>query len=80
MQAILGEAVQPDLFRASYGKVFEGDDTWRALPVPTGKLFSWDDASTYIANPPYFVGMTKTPPPNHEIEGARCLAVLEDQR
>ena len=46
--------------------------------MPTGALYAWDNASTYIANPPYFRGMTITPPPVSEITGARVLALLGD--
>jgi aconitate hydratase len=48
------------------------------LTVPTGDRYSWNPTSTYIANPPYFVGMGKTPPAVTEIAGARCLALLGD--
>ena len=58
--------------------MFEGDANWKALSVPTGDLYAWDGSSTYIANPPYFAGMTDTPPPVPEITGARVLALLGD--
>ena len=47
-----------EMFRATYADVFTGDDTWRALPVPEGELFAWDEASTYVRRPPYFDGMS----------------------
>ncbi len=78
VQAILGEAVRPDLFRASYGKVFQGDDTWRSLPVPEGALYAWDGKSTYIQEPPFFVDLPAEPPPLADVTGARVLAVLGD--
>ena len=78
VQAVLGEVVSPDLFRKSYGTVFEGDDTWRALPVPEGALYAWDGDSTYIQEPPFFVDLPPSPPPLHDIEGARVLALLGD--
>ncbi|MEO2091129.1 MAG: aconitate hydratase AcnA, partial [Gemmataceae bacterium] len=71
-------AIKQDSYKRIYAGVFDGDENWKALPVPLGDLFAWDAASTYIANPPYFAGMTATPPPVHEIEGARCLALLGD--
>jgi aconitate hydratase len=48
------------------------------LKIPSGDLYAWDAASTYIANPPYFAGMTNAPPPVTDIAAARCLAVLGD--
>jgi aconitate hydratase len=72
------EAVQSDMFRKSYGQVFEGDDNWRGLDVPTGDRYAWDDKSTYIARAPYFDGMDPEPSPVTDIEGARVLAKLGD--
>ena len=51
---------------------------WTSIKVPAGKLYTWDSASTYVKNPPYFDGMTMTPPPLADIRGARALAVLGD--
>ncbi len=72
------EAVQSDMFRASYAKVFDGDERWQGLSIPTGDRFAWDGASTYVANPPYFEGMPAEPAPVTDIAGARVLAMLGD--
>ena len=45
------------MFHKEYGEVFQGDERWNSLPVPQGDLYEWDDASTYVKNPPYFDGM-----------------------
>jgi aconitate hydratase len=66
------------MFHKQYGEVFEGDERWNSLDVPLGDLFSWDDSSTYVKNPPYFIDMPDQPPPVGEIRGARVLAVLGD--
>jgi aconitate hydratase len=71
-------AVQSDMFRASYGEVFDGDERWRSLEVPMGDRFAWDPDSTYVRLPPYFEGMSVTPAPLTDIEGARVLALLGD--
>ena len=71
-------SVRPEMFRKEYGAVFQGDDRWNSLPVPQGDLYAWDDNSTYVKNPPYFVGMPDQPAPVQEISGARALAVLGD--
>ena len=52
-------AVQSDMFRKSYGEVFDGDERWNGLEVPTGDRFAWDDDSTYVRQPPYFEGMPR---------------------
>ena len=72
------KSVKADMFREKYGHVFEGDERWRTLPVPTGDLYEWEPDSTYVKHPPYFEGMTKTPPPVQEIQNARVLAFLGD--
>ena len=50
-------AIGRDMFLDTYANVYEGEDAWRELPVPTGELFAWEDASTYVRRPPYFDGM-----------------------
>ncbi len=66
------------MFRKSYAGVFDGDERWQAIQVPTGNLYTWDEKSTYVKNPPYFDGMTMTPKAIAEIKGARALALLGD--
>ena len=46
-------SVTAEAFRTQYASVFEGDERWRALPVPTGDRFAWEDDSTYIRRPPF---------------------------
>ena len=76
-EAIAG-AIDGELFRTTYASVFEGDERWRALPVPAGDRYAWDPASTYVANPPFFAAMGMEPPPLTDIAGARVLAWLGD--
>ena len=71
-------AVQSDMFRKSYGQVYDGDVNWNGLEVPGGDRFAWDDDSTYVRNPPYFEGMSIDPSPVRDILGARVLAKLGD--
>jgi aconitate hydratase len=78
VQATIAKHVNAGMFKKSYAAVFEGDAYWKSIKVPAGEIYSWDDKSTYVRNPPYFVGMTMTPPPVSEIKGARALAVLGD--
>jgi aconitate hydratase len=71
-------AVREEMFRSRYAAVFDGTEEWRALDIPDGMLFKWDDSSTYIRRPPYFDGMTLEPVRPVDISGARALAVLGD--
>lgn len=80
-QAEVAEAVAGvtrENFSKSYEDVFAGDKNWQELAAPTGDRFEWDDESTYIQNPPYFVGMSKEAGSIGDITGARVLAVLGD--
>jgi aconitate hydratase len=72
------EAVQSDMFRKSYGEVFDGDERWNSLDVPTGELFAWDEDSTYVRRPPFFENLPREPEAIADIEEARVLAVLGD--
>jgi aconitate hydratase len=75
---VIGSSIDPELFRSTYAVVFDGDDRWRALPIPPGDRYAWDDASTYIAEPPFFAGLTPEPAPVSDLDGARVLAYLGD--
>jgi aconitate hydratase len=70
--------ITSEMFRNSYRGVFDGDERWQAISVPPGKVYAWDDRSTYVKNPPYFAGMTMRPAAVGEIRGARALALLGD--
>jgi aconitate hydratase len=78
IQRTLLEAVSADMFRHQYSSVFDGDDLWRALPVPTGDRFTWDDASTYIRRPTFLEGIAPAVGESQPITGARVLALLGD--
>jgi len=58
--------------------VFQGSAAWRGIQVPGGGLYRFDPASTYVQEPPFFVGLAPSPAPIRPIEGARCLALLGD--
>ena len=79
VKATIAKAVSPEIFRRIYASVFDGDELWRALPVPVGSSrYAWDPASTYVARPPFLDGITRAPAPVEDIVGARVLAVLGD--
>jgi aconitate hydratase len=76
--SVIASSIDPSLFRDTYAVVFEGDEQWRSIRIPDGDRYAWDDASTYIANPPFFEGLTAEPAALTDIVGARVLAVLGD--
>ncbi len=65
-------------FAKRYKDVFKGDAQWRKIKVTKGMNYTWDAKSTYVANPPYFDGLTMTPAPVKDVEGARVLGLFLD--
>ncbi|MGO8830771.1 MAG: aconitate hydratase AcnA [Steroidobacteraceae bacterium] len=76
--AAIAGSVDSSMFKKGYANVFLGDENWRSLATPAGKIYAWDAKSTYVKNPPYFEGMTMTPAEVGDIKSARALAVLGD--
>ncbi len=66
------------MFTERYSDVFKGDKHWQAIPVAGGQTYGWDETSTYVANPPYFEGMTMTPDKVTDIVEARVMGVFGD--
>jgi aconitate hydratase A / 2-methylisocitrate dehydratase len=75
---VVAASLGADQFTRDYADVFEGDENWRGLEVPTGDTFEWADSSTYVRRPPYFDGMPAEPAPVTDITGAKVLAKLGD--
>jgi aconitate hydratase len=71
-------AIGSDLYSQEYQRIFDGDEHWKQLPSPTGALYDWDADSTYVREPPYFVGMAPEPQAPADIIDARVLALLGD--
>ncbi len=74
----MASAVTPEIFAAEYASVFEGDEQWRSLPVPTGELYAWDPDSTYVQEPPFLTDLQPEPTEPTDIVGARVLGVFGD--
>ncbi|MDJ0711363.1 MAG: aconitate hydratase AcnA [Woeseiaceae bacterium] len=75
---VVGASIDSDMFQASYGKVFDGDENWQRIDSSTGDIYGWEADSTYVRNPPYFEGMTSEADPVTDIRGAKVLALLGD--
>ncbi len=78
IDATKAQCIGRDQFTTQYADVFSGSDEWRAVPAATGALYPWSDKSTYIQEPPFFVGLSPDPSPIASIEDARCLALFGD--
>ncbi len=66
------------MFQARYADVYKGDKHWQAINVTGSETYSWRAGSTYVANPPYFEGMSMTPAPVTDIVEAKPLLILGD--
>ncbi len=71
-------AVTPEMFASRYADVFKGDQHWQGIKVGAGRTYAWDAQSTYVQNPPYFVGMSMTPTPPNDVVDARVLGLFGD--
>ncbi len=78
IQAVMREAVTPEMFSARYANVFKGDEHWQGIQVSGGQTYDWPIASTYVQNPPYFEGMGLEPEPVSDVEGARIMGLFAD--
>jgi aconitate hydratase len=74
----MAAALQPALFEQQYANVFAGSEQWAQIPTAGGDLYTWDPASTYIQEPPFFEGLTPEPGPIGSLTGLRVLAMLGD--
>ncbi|WP_222564393.1 aconitate hydratase AcnA [Novilysobacter antarcticus] len=74
----IAATVGPELFAQNYADVFKGDARWNGIASPDGESFAWDEASTYIKNPPYFDGMTMDVGAINDLQGARVLGLFGD--
>ncbi|MBM0169605.1 aconitate hydratase AcnA [Altererythrobacter sp. C41] len=71
-------AIDRAMFEARYADVYKGDAHWQAIDVTGSDTYQWRPGSTYVANPPYFEGMSMTPAPVTDIIDAKPLAILGD--
>ena len=76
--ATVRAAVNRGMFEQEYAHVFEGDQNWRSMRIPTGGIYQWDEKSTYIKKPPYFDHMVDPTQPLLDFHAMRVLAVLGD--
>jgi aconitate hydratase len=70
-------SLEPQQFEHEYGRIWDGDENWAALPSPSGPMYDWDPDSTYIQEPPFFDGLDD-PVVGGNIEGARVLVKVGD--
>lgn len=79
IQEFVMKYVTREIYASKYADVFKGDENWQAVKIPDGNTYAWEDASTYVQNPPYFVGMGKEAGGTTDIKDARVLGLLGDK-
>lgn len=70
--------VTAEMFHHEYGNIYDGNEMWNAIPTSEGELFNWQESSTYIQEPPFFVELNPHPAPISNIEGVRVLVNVGD--
>jgi aconitate hydratase len=78
VQAVVKRSVRAEMFQKEYSEVFQGDDRWNSVKVPSGDLYEWSEKSTYIRKPPYFQNMLDPATSVRDLSGLRVLAMLGD--
>jgi aconitate hydratase len=78
IEEVVARSLGPELFTEEYRSVFTGNDTWNSVTIPEGRLYRWDDESTYIRKPSFFADLGRQAPEIESVRGARILAILGD--
>lgn len=74
----IANSFRREFFEKEYNNVGQSNENWNKIPLLGGELFDWNDKSTYIQEPPFFVDLAENASPIKEITGARALAKLGD--
>ena len=78
VQSAVRRSVRAEMFHKEYSEVFQGDERWNSVKVPTGDQYEWSDKSTYVRKPPYFENMLDPATSVKDLTGLRVLAMLGD--
>lgn len=78
IQDTINQYLTPEMYRTRYADVFKGPAEWQAIDVPQSEIYEWDDASTYVRNPPFFDTLSAESAPLKDVNNARVLALLGD--
>jgi aconitate hydratase len=79
IEDVLEGSIRSQMYQDTYAHVFDGDERWKAITVPAGHQFAWEDSSTYVRRPSYFDDMPPEAPETvPDITGARAIALLGD--
>lgn len=75
---VVKRTVTPELFRREYANVFGDNERWNEIKTSNEPLYTWDEDSTYIANPPFFEGLSPEPGTVEPLTGLRVVGKFGD--
>ncbi len=78
IRGLMDANIDSGMYRSRYADVYKGDHMWQAIDVTGSDTYQWRAGSTYVANPPYFEGLSMTPVPVGDIIDAKLLAIFAD--
>jgi len=78
ISGLMSEAMDPATYRRLYGNFADQNPMWNSIPATSGLTYKWDPNSTYIQDPPFFVGFGAEVGEMEDIHGARPLAIFGD--
>ncbi|KGX87558.1 aconitate hydratase AcnA [Pontibacillus litoralis] len=78
IKAEVDKHVNPEIFRKEYEDVFDSNEKWNQIQTTDEPLYNWDDESTYIQNPPFFVGLSEDPSEVKDLDGLRVIGKFGD--
>lgn len=78
VNAYINDFLNPDDFREAYKNVYQSNERWNQIETSVGDCYEWDEASTYIANPPFFTNLGKKSNVKNPLANLQVLAKFGD--
>ncbi len=78
ISGLMSEAMDPETYRRLYGNFADQNPMWNSIPATGGLTYEWDQNSTYIQDPPFFIGFGADVGEMEDIHNARPLAIFGD--
>ncbi|MEO0597129.1 MAG: aconitate hydratase AcnA, partial [Chloroflexota bacterium] len=75
---VIQSSVTSEMYSEQYGNTYTGNDAWNEIPSPDSAVYEWDESSTYIQEPPFFIDMPEAPAPVKSVESARVIGLFGD--
>lgn len=75
---VVQSSLTADMYTEQYGNVYTGNEKWNEIPSPDSAVYEWDDNSTYIQEPPFFIDMPVEPDAVQSVKSARVIGLFGD--